>query len=87
MIPAGGGFQAGLQALSSAESITSHARKATEWVQWALNAVKVSPDNIFGDDDEAIAGEILAIWKHDTAAILYGDSSACMPQGVLIANK
>jgi hypothetical protein len=35
------------------------AREATAWVEQALAAVKSARDNPYGDDDEAIAGEIL----------------------------
>jgi hypothetical protein len=35
------------------------AREATDWVEAALRAVKSASGNPYGDDDEAIAGEIL----------------------------
>lgn len=35
------------------------AKQATEWVEQAISAVKTAPDNPYGDDDEAIAGEIM----------------------------
>ena len=50
----------GLNSVYSATSnIGSHARKATEWVEKAIAAVEVSFNNPYGDDDEAIAEEIL----------------------------
>lgn len=35
------------------------ARVATEWVEAEIGAVKSAPNNPYGEDDEAIAGEIL----------------------------
>lgn len=58
-IPAGSGMAAGLRFLSSAESIRNGCRAATAWVQDAIAAVKAAPDNPHGNDDEAIAAEIL----------------------------
>jgi hypothetical protein len=36
------------------------AREAEAWVEQALAAVKAAPGNPYGNDDEAIAGEILS---------------------------
>lgn len=58
-IPSNGGLADGLKFLSSAESIRNGCRDATQWVADAIAAVKAAPNNHFGDDDEAIAGEIL----------------------------
>lgn len=59
MIPSGGGLVDGLQALSSKESILGFTQEAIKWVEEALEVVKTAPDNPYGDDNEAIAGEIL----------------------------
>lgn len=59
-IPAGGGLAAGIAFLSSVANIIAAAREATAWVEQAIAVFKTAPDNPFGDDDEAIAGEILA---------------------------
>jgi len=45
--------------LFSGDNLKKCATNATEWVNLAISAVKTAPDNPFGDDDEAIAGEIL----------------------------
>lgn len=58
-IPAGGGLPDAVKFLSSASTIADGVRAATEWVEAAIALVKTSPDNPYGDDDEAIAGEIL----------------------------
>jgi hypothetical protein len=58
-VPAGGGLQSAIEFLSDKDRIISSARSATQWVETAIAAVKVAPGNPFGDDDEAIAGEIL----------------------------
>lgn len=39
--------------------ISSAAREAAEWVKGEFAAAKATPGNHRGDDDEAIAGEIL----------------------------
>lgn len=58
-VPAGGGFASAIEFLSDQERIINGARAATDWVQTAIAAVKAAPGNPYGDDDEAIAGEIL----------------------------
>lgn len=59
MVPDKGGLADALKALSSPKNIGNIAREATDWVMAALAAVKVAPGNSYGDDDEAIAGEVL----------------------------
>jgi hypothetical protein len=59
MVPAGGGLAPATRALAEPGSIERHAREAAGWVQGAIAVVKSAPDNHHGDDDEAIAGEIL----------------------------
>lgn len=59
-IPSGGGLADGLKFLARAESIMDGHAKAKEWVEHAIAAVKGAPGNPFGDDDEAIAAEILS---------------------------
>lgn len=56
MVPSGGGLP---DALAAFGKIGDHARVATDWVSQAIAAVKAAPGNPYGDDDEAIAGEIL----------------------------
>lgn len=58
-IPKGGGFGDGIDFLMSGK-IGESAKAATAWVKEALRVFKTAPDNPFGDDDEAIAGHILA---------------------------
>lgn len=58
-IPAGGGFGDGLQFLLDKERLIATAKAATAWVSDAIALVKTTPNNPWGDDDEAIAGEIL----------------------------
>lgn len=57
MIPDGGGFVEGLNALQG--DLAGASREATKWVAHAIDIVKRTSDNPFGDDDEAIAEEIL----------------------------
>lgn len=60
-IPAGTkhGLADGVNFLRDRDRIANAAREATGWVNEAIELVKRSPGNEFGDDDEAIAGEIL----------------------------
>lgn len=62
MVPPGSGkrsLAAGVEALVMG-NLPAFARHATEWVKMAIAAVKAAPDNPYGDDDETIAGVILA---------------------------
>ncbi len=61
MIPPGTAnpFGTGIAALSRPGNLASVAREAAAWVEQALAAVKATPDNPYGTDDEVIAGEIL----------------------------
>lgn len=45
--------------LSRAEQLSSIAKSATDWVEYALQMVKSAPDNPYQDDDEKIAEAIL----------------------------
>ena len=58
-VPDGGGCADAIGWLTSPDSVSKTVREATEWVKEAIGVVKTAPDNSFGDDDEAIAGEIL----------------------------
>lgn len=59
MVPKGAGLQDVMQSLTSPGNIGEAAKQATEWVESAIAAVKTAPDNPYGREDEAIAGEIL----------------------------
>lgn len=52
-------FEAGFSFLIDKNKIIDATRKATTEIEQAIAAVKSAPDNQLGDDDEAIAGEIL----------------------------
>lgn len=58
-IPPGGGLANGIQFLMSKDNILAGAKEATQWVEQAIAVVKMTPDNPYGNDDEAIAGAIL----------------------------
>jgi len=58
-IPTGGGFAAGIEFLLNKERMIDVNRKAIAWIEEALAAVKATPDNPYGDDDELIAQAIL----------------------------
>lgn len=53
-------FGAGFALLARPDLHRSVFRDATIWCCAAVDAVKAAPDNPHGDDDEAIAGVILA---------------------------
>lgn len=57
-IPNGQGLAAAMGFLSSAQSIASGIRKATEWVEAVITVVRSAPDNPYKSDEE-IAGAIL----------------------------
>ena len=57
-IPPGGGVADGANFLLSGKLGEAGAR-AAKWVREAIDLVKTAPDNSFGDDDEAIAAELL----------------------------
>jgi hypothetical protein len=52
-------LKAGATAILTPGSMGQHARVVTTWVREALAAIKAAPDNPYGDDDEAIARELL----------------------------
>ena len=58
-IPDGGGLADGIAFLSDKDRIIDGARDAQKWVEQALAVVKTAPNNPWGNNDEAIAGEIL----------------------------
>jgi hypothetical protein len=57
-IPSGGGFADGLKYLTS-PGLGQKAQAAAEWAEDAIRTVKSAPDNPWGDDDEAIARELV----------------------------
>lgn len=59
-VPTGGGIADAIAWLAKPGAIGTSAREAEKWVSEAIAAVKSAPDNKWSDDDEAIAGEILA---------------------------
>jgi hypothetical protein len=59
MIPDGGGVLDGFNALTNPTRLGEIAKEATEWVKQAMEVVKSASDNPYGDDNEAIAAEVL----------------------------
>lgn len=59
IVPPNGGPKDVFEAITTPNRLTQVARESTEWVEQAFAAVKSAPNNPFGNDDEAIAGEIL----------------------------
>lgn len=57
-ITSGGGFADGMKYLTS-PGLGQRAQEAAKWVEEAIRTVKSAPDNPWGDDDEAIAGELV----------------------------
>ena len=58
-VPAGSGLGGALSVLTTPGRLQQVLRDAAEWVNQAIAVVKTAPDNPYGNDDEAIAGEIL----------------------------
>lgn len=67
LVPDGGGIASAAAALSRPDVLTAAFREAHQWVAEALAVVKTSPDNPHGDDDEAIAGNIMTLLKEKIA--------------------
>ena len=60
IIPESGGIGDVVDAIRTPSKLVEATREATEWVKAAIQAVKSAPGpNPYGDNDEAIAGEIL----------------------------
>jgi len=67
IVPSDGGVINVIEVFKDADRLTRTAREATAWVKEAIAAVKAARDNPYGDDDEAIAGEILRQIKKKTS--------------------
>ena len=63
-IPSGGGLADGLLFLTDAKHRKEGIERAMNALETALAIVKTSPDNPYGDDDEAIAAAILDRLEH-----------------------
>lgn len=59
LVPNGAGLDDIQERLQATHAIGDAASQAQAWVRLAIQRVKATDDNLFGDDDEAIAGEIL----------------------------
>ena len=58
-VPKGGSFADGLDFLTNPDRRRQGLERAMSRLEAALAAVKSAPDNPYGDDDEAIAAEII----------------------------
>lgn len=58
-IPSGGSISDGLSFFQDPERMVTIAKEATEWAKTAIAVVRATPDNPYGDDEEAIAGAIV----------------------------
>ena len=56
-IPPGGGIADGIEAIKNLAEVT---RRAVIQMDQAIAAVRAAPDNPYGEDEETIAGVILA---------------------------
>ena len=64
-IPSGGGIAAGIEAITTPGKLAQLYRDALEWCDQAVAVMKSAPDNPCGNDEESIAGAILAeLVKH-----------------------
>jgi hypothetical protein len=59
-IPSGGGLADGLRFFQDAEIRKQVIEKSETAVMETIQAIKAAPDNPYGDDDERIAGAVLA---------------------------
>lgn len=58
-IPNGGGIAAGVAFLLDPQLVAETSRKALEWCDQAIAAVRATPDNPYGNNEENIAAAIL----------------------------
>lgn len=58
-IPQGGGFIDGINFIKDQPRFKRVHRESLAWIDEAIKAIRVAPDNIYGDDEETIAGSIL----------------------------
>ena len=58
-IPNGGGVASGIAFLLNPEKMAETSRKALEWCDQAIAAVRATPDNPYGNNEEDIAAAIL----------------------------
>ena len=63
-IPPGGGFAAGIDALTTPGRLAQLSRDALAWCDTAIQAMRATPDNPYGDDEEVIAAAILKEIEH-----------------------
>ena len=59
-IPPGGGFVDGVNFLKSGK-IGTVSRESLKWIDEQIHAIRSTPDNTYGDDEETIAEAILAM--------------------------
>lgn len=59
-IPPGGGLADGMRVLTTPGAMVNAARQGLVQVDQMIAAVRSAPDNPYGDDEEIIAGAILA---------------------------
>ena len=59
-IPSGGGFADGVELFTTPGKLVRLSREALVWIDLAIEAIKSAPDNPYGEDEETIAGVILA---------------------------
>lgn len=60
MIPPGGGLADGIRAITTPGAMVDAARQGLAQVDQMIAVVRSAPDNPYGDDEEVIAGAILA---------------------------
>lgn len=59
-IPPGGGMASAIQSIVTPGRLSELSRNALAWCDEAINAMRSAPDNPYGDDEETIAGAIVA---------------------------
>lgn len=69
-VPPGGDFLDAIRVLSSPELLREQANQALEFALAAIDAVRQSPDNPYGQDEETIAGEVVRQIEERKAAQL-----------------
>ena len=59
-IPPGGGMADAIDSIITPGKLSKISKKSLDWIDQAIQAIRSAPDNTYGDDEETVAGAILA---------------------------
>ena len=59
-IPPGGGMADAIDSIITPGKLSKISKKSLDWIDEQIQAIRSAPDNTYGNDEETIAGAILA---------------------------